>query len=283
MPSLGEAFARGAPPGVAERFPDVERALEKLVADAHAAWPKLEADDGAFVEHVAGRVTAETDLAALQAQDLYLAFCCALGDPSALEAFDQQVLARVKAGLKEEKADEVLQRVRFKLFVRGGETPPGIWSYSGKGPLLNWVRAAAVRASQDLAKRGGQEIATDDDALADTPALANDPDLMLLKGRFAPEFKAAFQEALAALSARDQNLLKLQILDGLSPEEIGRVYQAHRATVWRWLTACRQELQQKTRALLAARVKANDSELSSLMNAVHSQLDVSLSRVLRKS
>jgi RNA polymerase sigma-70 factor (ECF subfamily) len=60
------------------------------------------------------------------------------------------------------------------------------------------------------------------------------------------------------------------------------VYQTHRATVWRWLTACRQELQQKTRALLQARVQANDSELSSLMNAVHSQLDVSLSRVLRK-
>jgi RNA polymerase sigma-70 factor, ECF subfamily len=285
MPALSEAFARNLSPPAAARFSDsaaLEPVLAKLVADARAAWPKLELDEALFIEHVAGRAAADTELGALHAADLYLAFGCALGEPLALEAFEQAVLAKVRATLKPEQADDVTQRLRMKLFVRQGEAPPGIWTYSGKGPLVHWLRASAVRVTQDLARRGGQEVATSDEMLADTPALAADPELQLFKGRYAKEFKAAFQEALATLTPKEQNLLRLQIIDGLSPDEIGRLYQTHRTTVWRWLNQCRQALQQKTRQLLASRVPANDSELSSLMNAVHSQLDVSLSRVLKK-
>jgi RNA polymerase sigma-70 factor (ECF subfamily) len=289
MSELSDAFVRGLPPGAASRFaagPQLDQALDAFVQAARAAWPKLDLDAVAFVEHVAGRVAPDTELSSLQAGDLYLAFGCALGDPLALEAFEQQLLAKVTGALKGQlpntaTADDVAQRLRLKLFVRSGETPPGIWTYSGKGPLFHWLRAAAVRVTQDLARRGGQEVATSDDDLAGTPALANDPDLMLLKGRFAADFKAAFQQALESLSPREQSLLRMQIIDGLSPDEIGRVYQTHRTTVWRWLTQCRQALYSKTRELLAARLKGNDSELSSLMKAVHSQLDVSLNRLLR--
>jgi RNA polymerase sigma-70 factor (ECF subfamily) len=290
MSELTDAFLRALPPGAAARFAagaELDAALASLVATARAAWPKLDLDAPAFVEHVAGRLPQDTALDALHAGDLYLAFGCALGDPLALEAFEHELLAKVTGALKGQlpngaTADDVAQRLRLKLFVRSGDTPPGIWTYSGKGPLFHWLRASAIRVTQDLARRGGQEIATPDDDLSDTPALANDPDLALLKGRFAAEFKAAFQEALASLSAREQSLLRMQVIDGLSPDEIGRVYQTHRTTVWRWLTQCRQALYSKTRELLAARVKGNDSELSSLMKAVHSQLDVSLNRVLRK-
>ena len=48
------------------------------------------------------------------------------------------------------------------------------------------------------------------------------------------------------------------------------------------MTHCREELLASTRRLLAARVKVSEAELSSLMNAVHSQLDVSISRMLGK-
>jgi RNA polymerase sigma-70 factor (ECF subfamily) len=147
---------------------------------------------------------------------------------------------------------------------------------------VHWLRAAALRVAQDFARSRRPEVASDDDALVNTPAVGNDADVALLKSRFAPQFKAAFQEALAGLSARDQNLLRLHYLDGVSPDEIGRLYSTHRTTVWRWLTQCRAELLEKTRALLATRVPTDDSEFASLMNAVHSQLDVSLSRMLRK-
>jgi RNA polymerase sigma-70 factor (ECF subfamily) len=82
-----------------------------------------------------------------------------------------------------------------------------------------------------------------------------------------------------SLSARDQHLLRLHYLEGMRAEELGRIFNTHRTTVWRWLTQCREQLLQATRQELAKTVK--DSELSSLMNAVHSQLDVSISRVLK--
>ena len=139
-----------------------------------------------------------------------------------------------------------------------------------------------MRLTQDHARARKLEQDTDDDALLDTPVLSPGAELDFLKNRFAPDFKAAFQEALQTLSTRDQNLLRLYYLEGSSPEEIGRVYQTHRTTVWRWLTQCREALLAQTRVMLAARTKVSDAEVSSLMNAVHSQLDVSLSRMLKK-
>lgn len=288
--SLAEAFARALPPPLAGRFGDgapLAAALERLAEAGRVAWPALEVEAEAFIAHLAGRLQAESALDTLNAADLYLAFACVLGDPAALSAFDAAYLAKVPPVLRGMLPpgmtdDDVLQSLRLKLFLREGEAPPRIATYSGRGALVHWLRAAALRVAQDFARSRRLEVATADEDLVNTPAVAQEADVALLKSRFAPQFKAAFQEALAGLSARDQNLLRLHYLDGVSPEEIGRLYSTHRTTVWRWLTQCRQELMEKTRALLATRVPAEDEEFASLMNAVHSQLDVSLSRLLRK-
>jgi len=285
--SLAESFTRSLPPELADRFPDPEEALARILTTAREAWPAIELDETAFLEHLAQRLTADTTLATLHAADLWLAFACVLGDPAALSVFDQTVLARVPSVLKGNlpaglSADDVLQSLRLKLFVRQSDAPPAIATYSGRGALLHWVRAAAVRLTQDHARARKFEHVTDDDALLDTPVLSTGAELNFLKNRFAPDFKAAFQEALKTLSTRDQNLLRLYYLEGSSPEEIGRVYQTHRTTVWRWLTQCREALLTQTRAMLAARTRVSDAEVSSLMNAVHSQLDLSLSRMLKK-
>lgn len=289
-PPLEEGFARGVAPELRGHFgtgPELEALLAGLVATAREAWPSLELEPPAFAEHLARHLQADSTLSTVHAADLWLAFACLLGDPAALAAFDQTLLSRVPsvlrgtlpAGLTE---DDVLQALRLKLFVRQTQAPPAIAAYSGRGALLHWLRAAAVRVTQDFARARRLEIATPDDALADAPALGDGAELGYLKDRFAPHFKLAFQEALLTLSARDQNLLRLYYLDGSSPEEIGRVYQTHRTTVWRWLTQCREALLAQTRLKLAARARVSDGEVSSLMNAVHSQLDVSLSRMLRK-
>ena len=283
---LAEAFRQSLPPGQQGSAPP-EELLTRLVATARAAWPALELESAAFVAHVAERMQPGVELTSLYTADLWLSLACLLGDPLALEAFDRTVLARVPAvlrgtlppGLTE---DDVLQGLRLKLFVRRGETPPQIASYSGRGPLLQWLRASAVRLTQDYARTRKLEVADPDAALADTPAAVGSPELGYLKDHFGPDFKAAFQEALLTLSARDQNVLRLYYLDGSSPEEIGRLYQTHRTTVWRWLSQCREALLAQTRKCLVARVKVSEGEVSSLMNAVHSQLDVSLSRMLRK-
>lgn len=285
---LSEAFVRRLPSAVAGGWVEslaLEAQLAEAISTARASWPTLDVDPELFVEHLARHAPSAGALQALNLGDLYLAFACLLGDSAALEAFEAKVLARVPSALRSTSSglsdDDVLQALRLKLFVRHGETSPRIEGYSGRGSLVSWLRAAAVRLSLDHAR--SNKIANNaTDGLADTPVSGADLDLAYLKQRYAPEFKAAFQQALSQLSARDQNLLRLQYLDGMSPDEIGRIYQTHRTTVWRWLTACRAKLLQLTREALAARVKVDQAELSSLMNVVHSQLDVSISRVLRK-
>lgn len=288
MPApLSEVFQGSLAPSLRASLgarPSLERELEDLVQRARGAHPDLEVDGIGFVAFVAGLATADTDFGALHAGDLLLAFACLLGDPTALALFERDVIGRSAVVMRGNlppglTADEVLQRLRVRLLLREGERAPGLSTYSGRGPLLHWSRASAARLVQEYARSTRREVATEAELL-EAPGLARDVEVSLLKKQFSEVFSAAFKRALETLSPRDQHLLRLHYLEGLRAEELGRVFDTHRATVWRWLTACRESLLQATRAELAKSVK--DSELSSLMNAVHSQLDVSLSRVLRE-
>jgi RNA polymerase sigma-70 factor (ECF subfamily) len=286
--SLREAFLSQVAPALraaVEAQPTLDAELAALVARARQAHPALVVEDAGFLAFVAPHVAADTALPALHAGDLLLAFACLLGDPEALAVFERDVVARAAAVVKGAlpaglTLDEVLQRLRVRLLVRQGERAPALATYSGKGSLVHWSRATAARLVQEFARTNQREVATDDADLADTPALTRDLDAGLLKQQFAAAFKEAFQAALTELSPKDQNLLRLHYLEGMRAEELGRIYDTHRTTVWRWLTQCREELMAKTRKHLATRVP--EAELSSLMNVVHSQLDVSLSRVLKK-
>jgi RNA polymerase sigma-70 factor (ECF subfamily) len=288
--ALTDAFSRSLAVGLAGQFGQsdlLELTLTHLLSRARGEWPDLEVDELSFVEHVAARVEPSSQLDALHVEDLYISFACLLGDPEALRRFDERFLSRmaivfrgaVPSGMAD---DDLMQNLKLKLFVRQGETPPRIASYSGRGSLMHWLRAAAVRMAQDYARSTRNQTDAGDEALIDSPAAGTNVEVAYLKQHFAPEFKAAFQEALAELSAKDKNLLRLHYLDGISPEEIGRLYQTHRTTVWRWLSKCRQDLFSRTRELLGQRVNLADSEFSSLMNAVQSQLDVSLTRMLKR-
>ncbi len=283
---LRDVFLEQVAPKLREGFahrPTLEGELQALVERANQAQPELEIDAPGFVAHVASHVTEETSLEALHAGDLKLSLACVLGDPTALAIFERDVVARalaasrgaLPAGLT---ADEVLQRLRVRLLLRDGERAPALASYSGRGALIHWCRATTLRLIQEFARAPQREVASED-ALLEAPALTRDLDTSLLKQHFALAFAAAFKAALAQLSSRDRHLLQLHYLQGMRAEELGRIFNTHRTTVWRWLTQCREQLLQATRAELAKSVK--DSELSSLMNVVHSQLDVSISRVLR--
>jgi RNA polymerase sigma-70 factor, ECF subfamily len=283
---LTAVFLEQASPAARAAFQaraELEAQLTGLVERATHSQPELEVDAPGFIAHVASHVTDETDLEALHAGDLRLALGCLLGDPTALAVFERDVVARALVAVRGSlptglTADEVLQRLRVRLLLRDGERAPALSSYSGRGALLHWCRATALRLVQEVARAPQREVASED-ALLDAPALAKDLDTSLLKKQFAAAFATAFKAALAQLSSRDRHLLQLHYLEGMRAEELGRIFNTHRTTVWRWLTQCREQLLKATRAELAKTVK--DSELSSLMNVVHSQLDLSLSRVLR--
>jgi len=253
-------------------------------ADARQAWPQLQLSSDALRDYVSARVVRAGDEELLHAADLYLCAACLAGEPTALAAFDEHVIAQLapvlaQLGLTRDEADEVRQQLRDRLLVADGSAPRLV-DYSGRADLRTWVRTAAVRAGIDLLRRR-KPTTGDDDRLDALPALADDPELAHLKRRYAGELSAAVAAALAALAPRDRLLLKYAYLDGLTVEQIGGVYGVHRATAARWVAAARDRLSAETHARLSARLGLTPSELRSVARLVESQLDLSLGQLLR--
>ena len=128
-------------------------------------------------------------------------------------------------------------------------------------------------------KQKGQRRATSDDLDA-LPAAVGDPEIDLLRARYAKAFQAALRTALETLPVRDRNVLRFSYLDGLSIDEIAAFYRVHRATAARWVARARTALIDETRRLVVERLTVGESELESLMRDLASQLEVSIRRLL---
>jgi RNA polymerase sigma-70 factor (ECF subfamily) len=201
----------------------LEDALGRLLAAARHAWPALGISDETFLRHAASCVVPseaglEAALADLRAADLYLACGCLHGDPAAFAAFEAGFLLPLRAPgalgrSAAPAADDVLQELRARLFVARGAVPPRIATYRGRGPLGAWVRVAAARVAIDLARAAPEPAARAEEAGLRAPA--DDPELQLLKRRYRPELEAAFRATLAALPARDANVLRLHYIRDL--------------------------------------------------------------------
>ena len=211
--------------------------------------------------------------------DLELARAAGAGDTAAIaeiERLSAEDIARALGRLRIDSAlgDEIRQHVREKLFVGPA---PKIASYEGKGPLGAFIRAVVVHAAIS-AKRKQKNHAGDSalDFLAD----GADPELARIKARYGASFKQAFQDALATLSARERNLLRLVHVEGMPLDQVSAMYGVHRVSVSRWLGTARTELHDRTRRLLAERLSLDPSELASVQRLCLSAIDVSLARLL---
>jgi RNA polymerase sigma-70 factor (ECF subfamily) len=267
----------------------VATAWQEMLDAAGAAWPELRIDPTQIIEFIAQRL-AGTDLAAALASapaaDLVLAAACMAQEPTAHAAFEA-VLSEVDAAGSSTRSpadlvDDVKQVIRLQLLVPRGEKPPGIGSYRGKGPLRGWVRITAtrelIRHQRKLARERPSERPLDE-AIGD----AGDPVLSQLKSEYRAEFATALREAIAELDAETRTLLRQQIVDQLSIDEIGAAFGVHRATAARWLLRARGSLVTATRGRLAARLKISSDEIDSVIRLVQSQLDASVVRYLRDS
>ncbi len=286
---LGVAFLAALP----EQLRDAASTLElggelvELIARARRDAPGVALDPVAFVAHVAERITFDRQghamLDSLHAGALWIAYGCVVTDRAAIAAFEATYGGEIGAALARSfergLSEDAELRLRDRLFLVGDDEVPRLASYSGRGDLRAWLRAAAVRTAIDL-MRARKTVAIDPEALDDAGG-ALDPLLGALKQRYRDEFRAAFAEAAAQLTDRERTLLRYRFLDDLSIDEIGTLYRVHRATVARWIAATREALFEGTRARLMSRLDLNDSEVDSVLRLIDSQLDASVGTAIR--
>lgn len=275
-------------------------ALEALIIHARATWPGVPVPDDTFVAYLRERrdlspprdlapprddaaTDSDDTLTPVQAADLYIACACAHRIPAALEAFRQRfgpaLRHAVRRNAPDAQVDDLTQQVWMKLFADADRS--AITKYDGRGKLSTWVQTVATRHVLDAVRRREPTAAMDDGALLEQAIATDDPEIESLKRTYRDAFKRGFQHAFGQLSPRQRNIIRHELIDGMNIDQIGALYGVHRATVARWRITCRQALLHETLAYLKREHHVGQTEAASVMRLIESQLDVSLTRLLR--
>jgi RNA polymerase sigma-70 factor (ECF subfamily) len=268
----------------------IDLQLDEIIRSARLAWPTVQLSPERFVAHLARHlpegVPIETALGQMHTADLYLACACALGDTSAILAFELHCLTGIDNAVSRYRASsdlvaEVKQRVRERVLV-SDSGPPRIAGFNGRGNLRSWVQVVAVREAIQIARGSRREISIDDDTPLHALVTSADTELANVKARYVGEFAQAFSAALRDLSPRDQILLRQHVIDGLSIDQLGALYRIHRATAARNLQRARRAVLVATRTRLASRLDVRPSELDSILRLIRSRLHVTLRWLVRR-
>jgi len=258
---------------------DEDDELRRAFADARAAWPGLGAVPfELFAAHAQGRSPGA------HGRDLYLACACALGDAAAIGELDRSYLGVVADAVARidrspDFADEVRQVLRDRLLV-GDE--PKIRDYRGTGALAGWLRTAAVRTALNL-QRAAHKWRHEAPPVDEPLAQMLDPEMALLYERHKQEVKASLERAIAGLEPESRLLLRFYYADQLTISRIAALKGVGLATVHRRLTAATEAVLACVRGDLSDRLQISTESLDSLLRGVQSQIDLSLSQLLRSA
>jgi RNA polymerase sigma-70 factor (ECF subfamily) len=272
-----------------ETMSPFDEALHHAHAGARAAWPQIDVSFEEFRGFVGERLASDGDasdaLPSLRIKELFLTCACARGDQAAirlLEAhyFPMLLAALGRMRLTPSKTQEICQVLREQLFVRVGGQPLRIAHYAGRGDLGSWLSVSAVRAAYKLIRKEKREISDDDEHLAALSGATPDVELSYVKQRCRSVFRECFGEAMAALGTREKNLLRQHYIDGLTLDQVGALYQTHRATAARWLAAARAELLARTREALQRRLGAPMTDCESVIRMAQSQMEMTFNNLL---
>ena len=254
--------------------------------EAASAWPHVTVDFERFAEAARAAIPGGVDPAELHARDLYLALACLAGDVTAVGLLEKNVVRAVRPSVERAcrdgsvSPDDVLQMTLERLLVADGE-PPKLSQYTGRGPLVAWVRVVAVREALQGRRKSQRQRAREDSSADEEAALGSVPiELKLLRARHDAAFSAAVKKAFGELNAEQRMLLRFSALEGLSIDEMAPLVGVHRATVARRLERARSAVFERTRAILRADHGLSESEARSLCVALASEVDVSLARAL---
>jgi RNA polymerase sigma-70 factor, ECF subfamily len=286
---LARVFLDAVADAARPAFADAAQLATTLVAHlaaARAAWPGVTIEDARFAGELARRLgdgATPARLEAMRAADVYLAVACGDGDARAIAACLEVLAAEVAFAAPRTSATaaqiaDVAAELRRVVFVDEPERAAAVREYTGRGDLRSYLRVIAMRALIRAVTAGRREVPAD--GLLEKLVPARDPELSVLRAQYREIVDAALRAALAALDERSRALLRYQLIEGWSVEQIGRAYDVHRTTAWRWVEAVRSELGDRIRSELAARLSLATDELDSIIQLVRSRVDVSLERVL---
>jgi RNA polymerase sigma-70 factor (ECF subfamily) len=291
---LLHAFAAALPEARRTALCDEAAAVDALLLDArsacHDAWPQIRLSDDAFGAQLAKVVPPEGSLhdalAKLRLDDLYLAHACERGDEAALRSFEALYFGEIDRAYARyphlgRTVEDVRQAIREELFVPTSAHAPKIASYMGRGALRSWMRAVIANALVNILGRQSREIPVDDDAFATLASGDDDPEMSLLKQTYRAELKQAFVLAVEELSAREKNVLRYALAEGMSIDEISAIYRVNRSSAARWLADAKDVFAGHVRRILTERLKLDASDLASVVRFALSQIDLTLARYLR--
>lgn len=262
----------------------LDGALAQVLEAARATWPKIALAPEDFVAHLARHAhAAPAPLAFLEsvhASDLYLACAAALHDRAALAAFEEHFMVHVpeyvlRVRIGREAVDEVQQQLRERLLM--GDGAPKIAEYSGKGALGGWLRVTAVRTALNQV-RGAKTGASE--ALREDLAVAGDPELAYVKEHAHDLLNDAFKRVLAGLDANERAILRLHYFEGLTMDQLARLYQTPRSTIARRVAEARTAILAATENLLRDERRMSPSAIASVIREARSRLEITISRLL---
>lgn len=260
-------------------------------ARGRTAWPELHLTPDVFRAYVLERVAKAAptlSLAALHADALYLACACARGDDAAIAAFRRTfgphvVSAARRVRVDDAVVDEIVQIVMTRLLVRTEERPPLIVEYGGRGDLSRWVRAVTTRAVVDHQRASGRETPTAEEQLALHALPSNDPEIDHIREKYAGELGVAVRDAFAELDGTARNDLRHYYIDGLNLEELAALRKVSAATMSRRLSRTREQVLDRTRAILSLRLSLPPRDVESILGVMGSRLDAGTSLLSAKT
>ena len=289
MGAILRAFQEAADLPAVTAVPRDHAAVERLLASFYErgckAYPRLAVSEQAFGRHLARSASDPSPeaLASLAAEDLFLACACVCRVRGAATAFERKVgpvirraVARVLATPDERQEAE--QRVWHHILIETGDRPPRIAQYAGQGPLESWVAVASMRVASSFRRAETTEQRLRSKVIADTVAV--DAERLSMKGELRRAFEEAVGDALGRLKPRERLILKLYVVSGMKLEAISRSLGVSRQAVSKAFYRSREAILNDVEMSLKRRLRLSREELSSVMRAVASRLDVSISRIL---
>jgi RNA polymerase sigma-70 factor (ECF subfamily) len=263
---------------------DARRSFET----GRSQWPGFVVDYVAFERHFLRHAASGTPSTVVHAADMYLAYACAEGQEEALGMLERVLasdVARAVASVETSPAfvDDILQATREHLLVRRNGQPGKIVEYGGRASLKSWLCTVAVRLAIRRRRRKGEQRHEELSEERDKGLARGGPEFEYLRGRYKHVFEDAVRLAIGRLQPKERLLLRLNVVNGMSIDDMAAMYKVGRSTAARWLANARDALFESARRDLRARLHLSAEELESLAGDLRSEVEVSVLRLLARS